>query len=154
MLKDFFTVLVTSMLPVSELRGAIPLGIGLFELKPWLVYLVAVVGNIIPVVFLLWFWEKLAGKLSENYAPLGQLFHWLFERTRKKFYANHKRFGEWALVLFVAIPLPITGAWTGTVAAWLFGIPYKKALNLIFLGVLISGLIVLGITTGIISIFT
>ena len=57
------------------------------------------------------------------------------------------------MVIFVAIPLPITGAWTGSVAAFLFGIPFKRALGLIFIGVLISGLIVTFLTLGIIKIF-
>jgi len=152
MLNELLTIFITSLLPVAELRGAIPVGLAVFKLSPVLVYSVAVAGNILPVFFLLLIWQSGVEKLAAKYAPLGKLLHWLFERTRKKFYANHKRFGHWALVLFVAIPLPVTGAWTGSVAAWLFGIPYWRAVGLILLGILISGLIVTGLTLGIVSI--
>ena len=152
MFNQYLTIFITSLLPVTELRGAIPVGLAVFKLSPILVYIVAVLGNILPIFILLLIWQSGVEKLAAKYTPLGKLLHWLFERTRKKFYANHKRFGHWALVLFVAIPLPITGAWTGSVAAWLFGIPYWKAMGLILLGILISGLIVTGITLGIIGI--
>lgn len=150
MMNDLLIVLTTAMLPISELRGAIPLGIAVLKL-PWLwVALVAVVGNMIPVLVLPFIWEKLSVFCAERFAPLGKLLHWLFERTRKKFYNKYTRLGAIALVAFVAVPLPVTGAWTGTLAAWLFGIPPRKTIPLIFVGVLISGTIVTLITQGII----
>jgi uncharacterized membrane protein len=152
MFNQYLTIFITAMLPISELRGAIPVGLVAFKLSPALVYTIAVLGNILPIFLLLLIWQKGVEKLADKYVPLGKLLHWLFERTRKKFYANHKRFGHWALILFVAIPLPITGAWSGSIAAWLFGIPYWKAMGLIFSGILISGLIVSAITLGIVSI--
>lgn len=154
MLLHYLTVLVTAMLPIAELRGAIPLGIAAFDLHPIVTYILAVVGNMIPVFAILAFLDSYALKIAEKYKPLGELLHWVFERTRKKFYNNHKKFGSLALILFVAVPFPITGAWTGSVAAWLFGIPYKKAVSYITIGVLISGVIVTLATMGIITIAT
>lgn len=151
---EYLTTFITSMLPIAELRGAIPLGIAGLHLDPIVVYIIAVVGNMIPVFFILWFLDSFAERLAERYKPLGLFLHWLFERTRKKFYNNHKKFGNIALIIFVAIPLPITGAWTGSVAAWLFGIPRNKAIGFITIGVLISGIIVTLTTLGIVSIIT
>ena len=81
-----------------------------------------------------------------------RIFDWLFERTRKKFYNKHEKYGDLALVLFVGVPLPTTGVWTGAVAAWLFGVKPKKAFALISLGVSISATIVTLITLGIFKI--
>ena len=82
---------------------------------------------------------------------MNKFLNWLFERTRKKTKDKIEKYGDLALIIFVAIPLPNTGAWTGTLAAWLFGIPMKRALLNIFYGVLIAGVIVTMITSGLIN---
>lgn len=115
-----------------------------------LAYVVSVIGNLVPVVFLLLFLEPVAVFLSKHYRMFKRFFDWLFARTRKR--ANHKmqKYGYPALVLFVAVPLPITGAWTGSLVAFLFKIPFKKAFPLIAAGVILAGLIVSAATgTGI-----
>ncbi|MDP3970936.1 MAG: small multi-drug export protein [bacterium] len=145
------TILI-AMIPIGELRGALPIALGPYSLPLWQAYPLAVLGNMIPVFFILW----LFGPVSEwlrQWKIFNRFFDWLFERTRKKFYDKHKKWGDLALVLFVAIPLPVTGAWTGSLAAWLFGIPKKKALPLIFSGVLIAGVIVSAISLGALKIF-
>ena len=81
-----------------------------------------------------------------------RFFDWLFERTRRKHSKRFETYQELALLFFVAIPLPITGAWSGSVAAFVFGIPAKKAIPFIIMGVLVSGVIVSLITQGIISV--
>ncbi len=151
--KDFppeVAVFVISMLPISELRGAIPAGHA-WELVWWQTALIAIVGNMIPVIFILWFIEPVSKFLRKYSKTLDKFFIWLFERTRKKFYKKHERWGDAALILFVAIPLPVTGAWTGSLAAWLFGIEYKKALPLITIGVIIAATIVTLLSLGIFS---
>lgn len=153
-MSEYLTIFITSMLPIAELRGAIPLGLAVFNMQPVIVYMLAVIGNMIPVFIILWFLDSYTLKIAERYKPIGTLIHWMFERTRKRFYNNHKRFGNIALIIFVAIPLHITGAWTGSVAVWLFGIPRKQAIPYIFLGVLISGIIVTLATMGIITVFS
>ncbi len=154
MFVDYLIVAGTAMLPISELRGAIPLGIAVLKLKWELVYAVAVIGNMIPVFVLPFVWDKLSGVFMKRFPVIGGLLDWLFNRTRKRFYSKYKRLGDLALIVFVAIPLPVTGAWSGTLAAWLFGIGYRKSISLIFIGVLISGVIVTLITQGIIFIGT
>lgn len=82
-----------------------------------------------------------------------KFFDWLFARTRHKFTGQYEKWGELALVIFVAIPLPMTGVWTGSVAAFLFGIPKKRALILVSLGAFIAGIIVTVMTLGVVSFF-
>lgn len=146
-------VALIAMTPVAELRGAIPVGLSIWHL-PWLAtLLVAMIGNMIPVIFIMLFINPVTNVLRRRVSFFDRFLTWLFERTRKKIYHQHQRWGDIALVTFVAIPLPATGAWSGALAAFLLGIPLKKALPLITSGVIISGIIMTLLTLGIISIF-
>ena len=146
-------VIFTSMLPVSELRGAIPVALGVYKIPVFQAYLLTVLGNVIPVVFLLWLLDPISRFLMRHSRVLNKFFTWLFERTRKRHRKAVQKWGSLALILFVAIPLPMTGGWTGSIAAFVFGIPFKKALPLIFLGILIAGVIVTLVSLGIIKLF-
>ncbi|MBU0732425.1 small multi-drug export protein [Patescibacteria group bacterium] len=143
---------IIAMIPVGELRAAIPIGISVFGLDWKTVFVAAVIGNMIPVFFILYLMDPVY-KLLKKIKIFDRFFNWLFERTRKRFYDKHKSWGDFALIFFVAIPLPMTGAYTGALAAWLFGIKYRNALPLIFLGVIIAGIIVTLFTMGAVSIF-
>ncbi len=134
------------MTPIGELRVSIPVALTVYGLNPVLAYLISVAGNLIPVIFLLLFLEKITNFLSRNFKVFEIFFSWLFKRTRKKYNLQIKKFGHPILALFVAIPLPVTGAWTGCLIAFLFGIPFKKALSAISLGVFTAGGLVLLIT--------
>jgi len=139
---------LTAMTPVGELRAAIPLaltvhGMGVLESYVW-----SVVGNMVPVIFLLAALEKVSSFLIQKSPRARAFFNWLFERTRRKFKGHYEAWGELTLILFVAVPLPMTGAWTGSIAAYLFGIPSKRAFLLILAGVMISGIIVTILTAG------
>jgi len=128
-----------STLPIVELRGSVPVGLVTFNLPWWEVYLLSVVGNMIPIPFLL----LLLGPVSKRLMKfkMGKaFFDWLFTRTRKKSAALEK-YEALGLTIFVAIPLPVTGAWTGAMAAFLMGIPFWKAMLYILLGVVIAGVI-------------
>jgi uncharacterized membrane protein len=152
--KELTTILI-AMLPVSELRGAIPwalaqppLGGGLVWQKA---YLYAVIGNFIPVVPLLLFLGPVSNWLR-RYRLFDTFFTWLFARTRRRG-TIVERYEALGLMLFVAIPLPITGAWTGTVAAFLFGVRFWYALPAVVAGILIAGIVVTLASLGVISIF-
>jgi len=138
------TVFLIALLPVVELRGAIPVGINLYHLAWYKASLLALIGNILPVPFLLLFLGEAAKFLSK--IPLfRRFFDWLFTRTRKK----SKRIEEYkflGLMVFVAIPLPGTGAWTGSVAAFLLGMDFGRSLMAIALGVLLAGILVTGLS--------
>jgi len=141
-MNDIIQTLLLAMTPIGELRVSIPVAIYNLNLSWQIAYIVSVIGNLIPVVFLLLFLEPVSKYLSQKFKFFQRFFDWLFTRTRKKANTKIRKYGYPALVLFVAIPLPITGAWTGSVIAFLFNIPFKIAFPLIGLGVLIAGLIV------------
>lgn len=143
--------IILAMAPVSELRGAIPYAITVGNI-PWQqAYVMAVIANFIPVIPILF----LIGPVSEymrRWRTFDRFFDWLFARTRRK--GNIiERFEVLGLILFVAIPLPITGAWTGSLAAFLFGVRRRIAFPAIFLGICIAGVIVTLAATGLIAVW-
>ena len=142
---------IISMLPVSELRGAIPVAIGVYNLDPIKAYLISVIGNIIPVIFILKYIEPVSKYLMSKCEFFNKFFTYLFERTRRKHNGKFEKWGALALITFVAIPLPVTGGWSGALAAFVFGVPFKKALPLILLGVMIAGVIVTGLSLGVLK---
>lgn len=146
----FFTFLVAAS-PVVELRGAIPLALGVYGLPLWQAFFLSVAGSMVPVLFL-----PLVGMVSDALSSrsplLRRFFTWIFSRTRSKHAKSFEVFRDFALVVFVAIPLPLTGAWTATLVAFVFGIPFSRAFPLILLGVIIAAVIVSLITLGITNI--
>ncbi len=137
---NWLEVLALAASPISELRGAIPWAILKHHFPWYYAFLVAVIGNLLPVPFILLFLDGFSRLLSKI-GIFEKMFHWLFERTRRrgKIINRYERIG---LALFVAIPLPVTGAWTGSLAAVLFGLKFKHAFLSIFIGILIAGVIV------------
>ena len=137
---NWLEVLVLAASPISELRGAIPWAIVKHHFTWYYAFLLAVIGNLLPVPFILLLLNTVSRLLSKV-GPLRRILNWLFERTRRrgKIITRYERIG---LALFVAIPLPITGAWTGSLAAVLFGLKFKHAFLSIFVGILIAGVIV------------
>ena len=132
-------IIAVSASPVVELRGAIPLAISM-GISPLSAFLISVVGNLLPVPLLLVVFSPITARLRET-EFLKKLFSWLEERTRRKASLVQK-YEFWGLVLFVAIPFPTTGAWTGSFAASIFKLDYKLSLLAITLGVIIAGIIV------------
>ena len=154
MLQYYLLVFFISMVPVIELRGAIPVGLGLgLEVLP--TYLVCVVGNMLPVPviylfarkFLIWGCDKpLIGKICKFFIVKG-------EKAGRALEAKAGRGLTIALLLFVGIPLPGTGAWTGALVAALLDIRMRHAVPAIFLGVVIAGAIVTVLTYGVVQLF-
>jgi uncharacterized membrane protein len=136
---------IISTLPVFELRGGIPYGL-LNGLSISSAYVLGILGNLLPVVCILLAFTALT-YLCEKYVPwCAKWLHWLRDRSHKKLVDKYESQGLLALVIFVAIPLPMTGAWTGSIAAAVLDINKKKAFAAITLGVCISGVIVTGLT--------
>ncbi len=149
-IPGWLMTLLLAMSPVSELRGAIPVAIGVYGFDPLQAYALAVAGNLLPVVPLLLFLDPVSTALMRY--PLGHAFFtWLFSRTRRKYIQKHESFGLMALVAFVAIPLPVTGAWTGCAVAFLVGFKFRQAFPAIALGVMIAGLVVTAAVMGVLS---
>jgi len=143
-------VVVLGALPISELRGAIPLGLAM-GFSPVKTYVLAFAGNMLPVVPLLFLLQPVAERFR-HITAVRRFFDWLFERTRKKA-ALIERFEALGLILFVAVPLPVTGAWTGCVAATLFKIRFRLAFPAIITGVAIAGCVVMALSLAGIELF-
>lgn len=148
---EYLYLFLVAMLPIAELRGAIPLGI-YWGLSPILVFIIAIIGNMVPVPLILLFLEGIEKYLRKS-EKMARALDWIFERTYKKADEKVRRWEYLALILFVAIPLPGTGAWTGSLIAYLFKFDIKKSMLSIFIGVLIAGLIVLIASLGFLNIF-
>ncbi|MFH1367271.1 MAG: small multi-drug export protein [Patescibacteria group bacterium] len=146
--------LLIAMIPIGELRAALPIALGVYHLPLWSAFLWSFVGNLLPIFLVLWLLEPISKFLMRKSKIMNRFFTWLFSRTRRKFEKSSQKYGLLAaLVLFVGIPLPITGAWTGSIAAFLFNIPYKKALLCLALGVALAGMIVSLVYYGALQIF-
>lgn len=140
-------IVLVAALPIFELRLSIPLGVIKFGLPLIEVYFLSLLGNLLPVIPLLIFFKHFFHEL-ESVKFFGKFFKWWFGRVHRKSKIVEK-WGFWGLILFVCIPLPVTGAWTGTVAATLFEMKPKKAFWAIAIGVAIAGLIVASIVGGV-----
>lgn len=140
------------MIPIGE-RAAIPLAMKVYGLSAWQSLAIAALGSIFPVIFIVYLLGPLSSYLSNKFMVVKRFFDWLFRHTRKKHSKHFEMFEDLALLIFVSIPSPITGPWGGALASFVFGIPPKKALPLIFGGVLISGILIIFLTEGFSIIF-
>ncbi|MDD3777346.1 MAG: small multi-drug export protein [Actinomycetota bacterium] len=137
-LATFFT----AMVPIGELRASIPIALGTYKMGIIETYIISVIGNLVPVILIIWILEPVSRFLMSRFKLFDRFFTWLFNRTRKKYYKRFEKYSGFALAGFVCIPLPITGGWTGALIAFVFGIPPKKALLDISIGILLAGIIV------------
>lgn len=140
--------LVTAMMPILEIRGAIPVGVA-SGLDPWLAFAVGFVGNMLPIPILILLTRKIIEWLKKH-NMLVKLTAWL-ENKGSKGAQKVQKYSFWGLFILVAIPLPGTGAWTGALVASLLDMRLKRALPAIAMGVASAGLIVLLVTYGVIS---
>lgn len=147
-IPGWLVTIIFAALPISEVRGAIPLAIGVYGFSPLEAYLLSVFGNILPIIPLLLFLGPVSDYLR-SFALGDKFFTWLFARTRRKYIQDHENFGLTALAIFVAIPLPMTGAWTGCAIAFLLGYRFWPAFVAIAAGVLIAGTIVTATVMGV-----
>ena len=142
MLTKYLSVFFISMVPIIELRGAIPIGVGL-GLPLWQVYIIAIIGNMIPVPFIFFFARKVL-EWGADKPVIGKFFRFCLEKGHKggeKLTATAGRGLFVALLLFVGIPLPGTGAWTGTLAASMLDMDFKSSVLACMGGVMLAGCI-------------
>ena len=159
-IKNFFLesvgkelcVFFCSMLPIIELRGAIPIGAAMG--LPWYwTYLISVVGNMIPVPFILLLIKKIIKWMSNSKVKFfNKIANFLLKKVEKH-REKIEKYSFWGLTIFVGIPLPMTGAWTGSLVAAMIDVKFWKAMLSAFIGVLISGAIMTVISYGIAAIF-
>jgi uncharacterized membrane protein len=142
-------VFLVSCLPIFELRGALPLGINLLGMPWYYVLALALLGNLLPVPFLLFFFNFVA-KYLRRFSFFNRILTWATDRSQRQGKAIAKH-GWTGLMLFVAVPLPGTGAWAGSLVAVILGMKFWRAFTAIVVGVIVAGaavtaLCVLGIT--------
>lgn len=145
-------VFFSSMLPITELRGAIPLGFAM-GLPAEAVFFWALLGNILPCFFILWALGPISKFLMRHSKFFKDFFTKLFDKTRTKHEETVIKYGAIFLIIFVAIPLPGSGGWTGSLIAFLFGMPYWKAMGYIVTGLTMAAIIITLGVNGVIGLF-
>ena len=136
----YFLIIFLSFLPISELRGAIPFAIA--NQIPWhIAFAVAVICNAL-VAPVCWIFLSTLHKLFLKMNWYSRFFNRFIERARNKLHEKIERWGWLGIAVFVAIPLPVTGAWTGTLGAWVLGLSKRKTMLAVIIGVIVAGIIV------------
>ncbi len=139
-LSPDLVVIIIATLPIIELRGAIPVAMHVFDMPILRSYILCVFGNMIPIPFILLLLGPVA-RILRKIRLFDRFFEWLFARTRRRS-ETIKKYEELGLIMFVAIPLPVTGAWTGSLAAFLFGLRFWPSFFCALAGVCIAGVVV------------
>ncbi|MGI5837260.1 MAG: COG2426 family protein [Chloroflexota bacterium] len=142
---------IVAMTPIFELRGAVPLAIFGLGMSPLEAFFWSVLGNAFAGAVVVALLEPVSNFLRVL-KPFDMFFNWLFERTRRRHTETFERYQSLALIIFVGIPLPMTGAWTGAAAAFVFGIRLSLAIPLIAVGVILAGIAVTLLSTGVIQV--
>jgi len=141
-LNNLIQVILLSMAPISELRGAIPLGILAYHMNATLVTIVSIISNMVPAIVIIMLFDSILPWVKKRFPSIGRFVE-RFSQTRKE--KNRKRierYGLLAIIAFVAIPFPLTGAWTGSLLTVLFEMPKFKSIIAVAIGVTIAGMIV------------
>ena len=149
-MKKYLIIFLISMVPLIELRGAIPIAVGMgLPVSPSI--LISIVGNMLPVPFIFLFARRIL-EWGKDKPLVGNFFSWCLDKGEKggrKLEAKAGRGLYWALLLFVGIPVPGTGAWTGTLAASLLNMDFKKSVLYVLLGILLAGAIMIVLSLGV-----
>lgn len=136
------------MTPVGEIRLAMPIAVLAYKLPIWEAFFWAVLGNMVPVTIILAFAKHFHVWIHKRAGWFATTWVKTLDRAQHKFAGDYQKYGLIGLAIFVGIPLPMTGAWTGALAAFIFALPFGKSWLSILVGVIISGLATLLITLG------
>lgn len=151
-MKDILLTFLVAMVPVVELRGAIPFGV-VRGLNLWTAIIASVIGNLVPVPFIILFIRRIFAWMRAHMPKLDGLVTRM-EKKAEKNRAAVEKYAFWGLAILVAIPLPGTGAWTGALVAAMMEMRLKRAFPAIVIGVVIAGVIVSVVTYGAQAIFS
>jgi uncharacterized membrane protein len=141
-LPEPFAVVLLAMVPIFELRGALPFAREILGMSPLAAFSWSVIGNAIPVPIILWLLPPFTEWAERHWKWLHRFLDRLHQYTERRHTGRFERLRDLALITFVAIPLPVTGAWSGSLAAVVFQVPKRRAIPLIFIGIVIAGIIV------------
>lgn len=149
----WLATILMAMTPVGELRLALPVAVLAFHFPVWKAVLLSVIGNAIPPMIILLFAKRFHEYVDKKSGILSKGWLKVLHRAQKKFAGDYQKYGLVGLLLFVGIPLSFTGAWTGALGAFVFGIPFRKAWPFVLGGIIISSFLTLLITVGADKIF-
>lgn len=135
-----------AIIPITELRVSLPLAYKVYGLSAFWSWFWSVAGTFSAMVFIVLLLDPIAKFLSKYIRIFELFFNWLFEHTRRRANGKMEKYGEWAIFILAATPIPFLGGMTGALAAFIFNVPLKKSLPLLLLGTMVSGGIVLAIT--------
>ncbi len=135
-----------AMIPISELRASIPIAIKAYDLSIPSAYVWSVLGNLIPMILIVLILAPVAEFLSRHIGFFKKFFDWLFEHARHRGEKKREKWGELAVFVLTATPIPLLGGWTGPLVAFVFDIPLKKSIPLIIFGCMTAGAIVTVVT--------
>lgn len=145
-MNEFIQVALLAMTPISELRGAIPLGMLIYHLNPLSVVLVSMVFNMLPAVLIILFFTAIMPWVKRRFPSIGRFVERFSQTRQEKHRRKIEKYGLWAIMAFVAVPFPLTGAWTGSLLSVLFEMPRTKSIIAVGFGVIISASIVASLT--------
>ena len=152
-LSHQFATFLLAMIPVSEYRVAFPVALEIYGLSFWTAFTLTVLGSLLPAFLILILIDPFVRWAKRHSRPITNFFGWLFEHTRSRHGRKFEIYKDLVLILLVAIPIPLTGVYTGSLAAYIFGIPLKRAFPLIFGSVILGTLIIAGLTLGFRNLF-
>ena len=141
-------VFIISLMPILELRGGL-IAAALLGVNPVVSYVIAIIGNVIPVPFILWFINRIL-EWMRGRKKLSKVAKWLDKKVKKK-KGTIEKYGFWGLVLFVGIPLPGTGAWTGCLIASVLEMDRKKAFFAAMIGIFMASIIMMLLSFGVLK---
>jgi len=153
MFLKYIEVFVLAALPIIELRGALPVAILGFHLPVWQAYVLCVVGSFAPTVVIVYLLGPVSDFLRKHFRFFEWFFAKLFQYARDKHSKKIEKLKDASVFIIAALPIPLAGAWSAALAAFIFDVPPKKSLPLIFLGTMVAGAAVLILTLGAKAIF-
>lgn len=143
-----FETFILAALPIIELRGALPIAIFSFGISPAVAYVVCVLGSFAPTIAIVYLLGPVSDFLRKHIKFFDWFFNKLFHYARDKHSKKIEQLKEWTIFIIAALPIPLAGAWSAALAAFVFDVPPKKSLPLMFAGTAVAGMIVLIVTLG------
>ena len=135
-------IFLAAMIPIGELRFSIPLAISVYQMPWYWALLISILGNLVPVVMLVLGLNRFSNFMLSFDNPIGNLLNWQSHRIHARQSVRFHKYGSLLLIILVAIPLPMTGAWTGALVSWVFRVPVIKSIIMLSIGVLLAGVVV------------
>ncbi len=138
-LPSSLATFLIAIIPITELRVSLPLAYKVYGLSAFWSWFWSVAGTFSAMVFIVFLLDPIARFLSKHIRIFKLFFNWLFEHTRKRTNGKMEKYGEWAIFILAATPVPFLGGMTGALAAFIFNVPIKKSMTLLLLGTMVSG---------------